>query len=390
MRIATIILLVVWVSGAAASDLLVPIDFPDLRAAVNAAVPGDTIYLVVEGDWSDGQRIDAPWVSIVGLGPELSQIHGDFSLSGDYVLRLGSRAEEMLVYKQDTRVEGLKIYGQTGCGLNIYPTSGVALTVRQVVFDCTLTACCVSAVGDSDGAVVLEHLTFLGARAGVQVNNGAVTLMNSVLAQCGTAVFYDSRLGGTLNNSFNLFDSNGLDYQADAMPGDGEFPGVANLNDVFMPIPDSDALNRATDEHPDLGALQFEWTQLGDLHFLMDDHPIIGFPYLSPGDTVALDVQLAHNVPGYVDIVTYVVLSVAGEFYFWPSWQQFVPSDPSTIDSSTVEFHAGDVAEVLHCTLPESGWDSMFTVDFYAAGAFPGAEFSLVTTLATTQFAFGV
>ncbi len=365
-------------------------DYPDLRSAVNAAVVGDTIQQIEPGDFSDGLQINGRGMSFIGLGSALCTIHFE-PTSGYAAMFLGD-------YPIATEIQGFSLVGTAVpsrdiSGLEVLAVQGSSIQIRDILIDCSWDGIGIWSNSGGNGQVLIDHLTVKGhySGAGVNVVEGHVEIRNSVFVDGGEGIAFTTLFGATLSNHDNLFDSCYPVYYDEATAGTGEFEGTANLNDRNVPIPISDALNRATPDSTDLGALQFDWTQLGDLHFMVDGQRIAGPPHMyTPGDDLALDVQLTHNVPGYVNLVTYVVLSVAGEFYFWPNWQQFESSDPSTIDSSTVEFHTGDIAEVLHCTLPESGWSAPFTVDFYALGAFPGTEFTPATELATVQFTFGV
>lgn len=359
-------------------------DYPDLRSAVTAAVVGDTIQQVEPGDFSDGQQIDGRGFSFVGLGPDLCTIH--FTDGWGYMMMLGN-------YPREAEFRGFTVMNNANGGILVFSVDGSVLRISDIVTDSGPTAICLSSPGDGEeiaGDVFMDHVTIKGATCGLIITDGAVHLQNSILLDCFYGVDFSTTWGATLDNHDNLYWWNHYDYQDDATVGPGEFKGDPNLNDANVPIPESEATNHATDG-TDLGACQFEWPQSADLHFLVDGQRIAGPPHtFVPGDDVDISVQVVHGVPGYVNLVTYVALSVAGEFYFWPSWQRFVSSDPSTIDSSTVEFHTGDIAEVLHCTLPETGWSASFTVDFYALGAFPGTEFTPATVLATVQCTFGV
>lgn len=83
------------------------------------------------------------------------------------------------------------------------------------------------------------------------------------------------------------------------------------------------------------------------------------------------------HVTGFLDnpdnplysVPTFFILEVYSDFWFWPDWSHFDPSDPSTVTYTNEEIPTGTkILEVIASfTWPETGPDTITGLRFWGA-----------------------
>jgi len=95
------------------------------------------------------------------------------------------------------------------------------------------------------------------------------------------------------------------------------------------------------------------------------DLPLI----IHPGELFYVTGYLDNPGPNLIDVPTFFLLDVYGEYWFWPSWSYFVPTDAASVDYRLLAVPLGTtVVPVLEAFIwPETGGDSLTDLRFWGA-----------------------
>jgi hypothetical protein len=113
-------------------------------------------------------------------------------------------------------------------------------------------------------------------------------------------------------------------------------------------------------------------------------------PYVSPGDPFYVAGFLDNPGDPLTDAPVFFLLDIAGEFWFWPSWVEFDPANPESIDYEQLDVPNGTsyVEVIPRITWPDTGSAGMTGIRFWGA-ILNASRSQILGQFAVVEWGFG-
>lgn len=241
----------------------------------------------------------------------------------------------------------------------------------------------------------IELTTSLTAHAIVNMNNTIVSEQTiGILVDAGSSATFDSILfhdatwdwggTGTVHPGVNLFhgdprfvDAAGLDFHIQSTSAAHDAGHDAGV------LWDMDGQLRPWDAGFDIGADEYRYIPTRGVWITC---PL----FVHPGEGFFVTGYLENDGGVLPGTYVFFLLDVAGQYWFWPGWKQYSPSNPSTLDYQILDVASGKTTLYVLNTFvwPDTGSSTMTDIRFWGAMVDP-LTMQLIGELAMVEWGFG-